>query len=556
MRHARTLSFIAILSLSLSAEGCGTETVLIPPDALGDSAQGDSASTDAIDVQQDTTDDVVPDIEPNTDVADDVVPDIEQDTTDDVSPDTEPDAERDAERDASDVEPDTSDPAWPPRDTDAAIETFLAGPGSADPFIDVLMQRVEAVLRAEDEVNAGEYVTALARLDALFDEFPLSDDAWWLGGGVSSVNLGSPPAYYAARMLREIARVGVTNPAPSIHTVRLTAVIVDCAEGPMHSNAELTETREVTLEIDPGLLADNYAALRDSVRLFGTYIWAITDGQVELVFDTQHVEDCLPLRADLGSRFIGLADVIAPVNAMALDVIQDTDMWMVVYPSNVPTEPVFAGAEFVTGGMGGLGGGPVFIADDQWVLRKPPHLGSGLYTDLERRIYLPQWMQHEYFHHLFQRYPEFALEAQSHQWFTRSTWPADFVGSWEPDYYAEALTRRMRSADRPLADTVRTARNHVDWRDVPAENIVGRYLRLPVENDYHDVTVSQTPAGLRWENTAGVSWSMSLVDGLWTTGADCVYGILGVDMALPFDATGPGRTPTAMIFNGEHYVRQ
>ena len=43
------------------------------------------------------------------------------------------------------------------------------------------------------------------------------------------------------------------------------------------------------------------------------------------------------------------------------------------------------------------------------------------------------------------------LEAGDHQWFDLSTWPDDFVGKWEPDYYAESIEKRLLDASPTLA---------------------------------------------------------------------------------------------------------
>jgi hypothetical protein len=104
------------------------------------------------------------------------------------------------------------------------------------------------------------------------------------------------------------------------------------------------------------------------------------------------------------------------------------------------------------------GASPLFIIDDLWLLRKPsPYVGRTAYSEAERRAYLPQWMQHEFFHYLFRIYPEFQLERSDHQWFDRSKWLADFEGRIEQDYYAEALHKRLQHASPPLAVQLRYA---------------------------------------------------------------------------------------------------
>jgi len=64
-------------------------------------------------------------------------------------------------------------------------------------------------------------------------------------------------------------------------------------------------------------------------------------------------------------------------------------------------------------------------------------------------VALPQWLQHEFFHHVFSAYRKLGLEATSHQWHDRAAWPPDFEGRLEADYYAEALHRRLQLETRP-----------------------------------------------------------------------------------------------------------
>ena len=97
------------------------------------------------------------------------------------------------------------------------------------------------------------------------------------------------------------------------------------------------------------------------------------------------------------------------------DLLNETDWFWILYPSHVPEFPDFDDNAFITGGMGSDSkGGPLFIIDDKWLVRKPAHLGDGMYNDVERRIYLPQWLQHEFYHHLYRIYPEFSLEVNGH----------------------------------------------------------------------------------------------------------------------------------------------
>ncbi|MFG0319244.1 MAG: hypothetical protein ACF8XB_18380, partial [Planctomycetota bacterium JB042] len=221
-------------------------------------------------------------------------------------------------------------------------------------------------------------------------------------------------------------------------------------------------------------------------------------------------------------------------SAVPDDVRRETDWWWVLYPSHVPERHApFATTEFVTGGMGvgPDGASPCFIVDDRWLVRKPPHLGRGAYSTIERRAYLPQWLQHEWFHHLFRTFPEFGLEADDHQWFDRLRWPDDFEGRIEPDYYHEALHRRLKGAVPPMHHRLRyaTPSRSVLMR-LQTADLLGPYRREPVENDWHEGVVERAgtrhgPAVLRWTNAAGVSWGLEpdLANGALRTGEDNPY---------------------------------
>lgn len=159
-----------------------------------------------------------------------------------------------------------------------------------------------------------------------------------------------------------------------------------------------------------------------------------------------------------------------------------------------------------------------------WLTRKPPHLGSGPYSDVERNIYLPQWLQHEFFHHLYRTYPEFGLEATSHQWFSLANWPSDFVGRFEPDYYHESVFRRLQGAQEPMAAALRYATDGAPWGQLNLFDVFGSYDREPVQNPWHSGVI-QPGAPLRWQNQAGVSWNLTpdLLNGRLLTGPDNPY---------------------------------
>ncbi len=343
--------------------------------------------------------------------------------------------------------------------------------------------------------------------------------------------------------LRDRAFDGGVNPrvpAP----VTLTVVLVGHAEGNQpRSRAELNTkgAAHAKLNLEPALLADNHRILRQSLWLFGEYLAAITDGRMALRTEFLSLPN-LTVPVSVNERDGRLhAGLAGGANAKVWKSVPEavkarTDLWWIVYPSAVPEGPPdFAGAEFVTGGMGSGpdGHSACFVVDDRWLTRKPPHLGNGPYADHEREAYLPQWLQHEFFHHLFGLYPQFGLEKKSHQWFDRSTWPKDFQGVLEPDYYAEALHRVLiPNAQPPLYVKLRHAAPDPETIRLGLGTLEGLYRHEPMGNDWHEGRLSREGAAkanggftLRWTNRQGKTWRVSSVPGSLTlpTGPDNPY---------------------------------
>jgi hypothetical protein len=478
---------------------------------------------------------------------------------------TTPDAgDSGVDTDLSDVsnESDVPDATDEIDQTQDQLNAFFDANGGRAAFPEAYVSIIETLLLAEDDVVAHDYAKARQRIDALLFRYPLNDPAWWDGTNLFGLNVGTPVGYYGIRMLSDLANFGIKNaavPVAELEPLQLTVVVVTCAQGTRPANRELTESESVTLTIDPRLAADNYVVIHQSLRLFSEYTLAITQGRRNLVTRIVEQETCADVQFSAIPNTTAGVSGIADASRAALQATRDdtelrtsTDLWWVIYPSNVPTAPVFADAEFVTGGMGLYGDAALFIVDDLWLLRTPPHLGNQVYDDVQRRVYLPQWLQHEFFHHLFRAYPALGLEAAGHQWFDRDTWPSDFVGSYEPDYYSESLNKRFQDVDPPLWETLRTRPLDVSAL-VPAD-FVGAYKRLPVENGYHEVGITFDGTTLTWANAANVAWPLFWANGLLQTDATSPYG--DQDIVVKAQMNGATLDIQALNFLGEDYVRQ
>lgn len=421
---------------------------------------------------------------------------------------------------------------------------FLA-PYGIENFSDHYIEALDTLLLAQGHADAGEWAQADVLLDALWARYPVGDLAWSrLATRPFGIFLGSPPCYYALRMLTDLTDFRLANqhmPEPP-RTATLTVLVVGRSSGIQpRTMQELNAGTGVSVSntVEAELFADDNRIIDESLALFGDYVEVVTKGRLGLDVRVVPLPDVELAVHAYGTpvRYAGLvdpSDVFAHVRA---EVAESTDWWWVLYPSHVPEQfPDFTSTEFITGGMGrGPNGGPFFIIDDRWLTRKPPHLGDGDYTPIERAVYLPQWLQHEFFHHVYQRWPEFGLEDQPHQWFDLNNWPDDFVGLYEPDYYHESLSKRIHGARPQPHVALRYATADAPYDELTPADVLGTHYRVPSTNGWHIGDIERAGDNFRWRNSAGVSWSLAddLANGRLLTGPDNPYA--GTPSAASFE---------------------
>ncbi len=335
-----------------------------------------------------------------------------------------------------------------PNDTDAQLERFWTTYGGRASFPVFYVAAVETLVRAEDEVFAGNYESARVRMDALLAEYPLFSEVWWEIYRTGESNplhphVGEPGTYAALSMLQEIITVGLTHPSAVPVPIQMTVVMPACSNIVPRKGPTL-----LNYPLDPEITDDSHRVARQSLRLFQSYLWAITGGRLRLELSFVRPSECFEINEAKG--FV-VGNYPSPIQQLPADVTERTDMYWLIYPSDND-----AGLDIGQGGgMGAFGKKPVFISEDDWLVRKVAGQGGGPRTDVERRAYLPEWIQHEFFHHLFRSWPELGLEKTDHQWFARDTWPADFLGTHEEDYYSEALHKRLYAARPTIAEVLR-----------------------------------------------------------------------------------------------------
>jgi hypothetical protein len=465
----------------------------------------------------------------------------------------------------------------------------LLAPYGMERFSELYKAAIDAYFTAQQAYRDGNYARASAVLKDFWERHPPGTLEW--GRALSDadavaetpgLNFGRPVCYYALRMLTDCAAWRTKAAAAQSNAIRpivLTVLLVGHTSGVEPATRKELEDdtgKFVVHSLDPVLEANGPEVIHQSLWLFEEYIRAATGGKLRVETSIVSLPDLdIPV---LTTSKPHLATGLAPIaerivwQAVSDQVKARTDWWWILYPAHFPTEhPDFVKADFVgtTGAMelGPDGISPVFLSEDTWLVNKRRPIGKGRYSAEERMAYIPQWLQHEFFHHLFRTYPEFKLEAKLHQWFDRSTWPSDFDGIIEPDYYAEALHKRLQPlADPPLDVKLRYAPPPVELlRRITPAMLLGTYRRHPVENPWLEGTIdSPTPRAMRWTNNAGRSWRLepNLAKGSLLTGPDNPYYYLNpatgreFRIVLRLGSAGDYIAEVAGFrFNGEFYSK-
>jgi hypothetical protein len=449
------------------------------------------------------------------------------------------------------------------------LPEFYSMYGGSNQFTQHTNAAITTFIGAEDAIEAGDYTTAQNLINTLFATYPKGNNIWWnVFNDPKGANLGTPHAYYGVRMLEDIIKYQL-NPAvnPDVKTAQMKVVLVGGSKGILPStDAQLQNGTGsfVTHALDSSLMKDNYCLVEQSLDLFLKYITAITNGALKVNVEYIELPNlCMDVNVTSSQPYIASGSIGPIWDALDDTIKNKTDWFWMLYPSHVPEFPDFDDNSFITGGMGSDSkGGPVFIIDDKWLVRKPAHLGNGIYNDIERRIYLPQWLQHEFYHHLYRIYPEFSLEVNGHDWFNQSFWPNDFNGQFEADFYAESLHKRLQTACVPLSRKLitRIETEHFDLSTtLVMTELLGAYSLDNIGNPWHEGKIIKVNDKYFWRNSANVQWQVfpNLVEGILETGSDCPY--LGQDFKLELYRTPDGALipgTIGLVFQGDFYRKR
>ena len=81
------------------------------------------------------------------------------------------------------------------------------------------------------------------------------------------------------------------------------------------------------------------------------------------------------------------------------------------------------------------------------------------------------------------------------------------------------------------------------------DEIAGSYERTPVQNEWHEVTITANDGELTWTNAANVSWSLNIDGDTFESGPDCPYGVQELEIEAE-----QGQI-ISLVFGGEFYRR-
>lgn len=385
---------------------------------------------------------------------------------------------------------------------------------------------VEVFAEARALYREGLFEECQKELLAFWKKNPRESGAWALQSENVGFKLGAPCVYPALILLTDavagrIKEKSLTTPVQMIDW-NVVALLVGKSSGFMPANeAEAKEGKgtPVSAAIDPLLLADNHRAVHDLVWLTREYYRAVTEGKINMRLSVVHLADlefkvCAP--GGPGGRTENMAKLKA---AIPPEVAKTVDWYWLIYPEIEPPR----GGKFylhsydaggtIPGGITSMPGtnNTLFMCEDHWLTRRTIEDGRGPVHPLSHNIYFPYWMQHEFFHDHFGRNTHLQLEVKSHQWFDRATWPSDFVGRFEPDYYSEAMFKRLQSQAKPSLAGYFIRRS---WfpdmlSATKPEDLVGRYSVAQPENGWGAGEVKLVDGKLEWKNDAGKTWGLT-----------------------------------------------
>lgn len=363
------------------------------------------------------------------------------------------------------------------------------------------VEAVQTFAVARALYREGLFEECQNELNSFWKRNPRGDRAWEKirGPGFNLVYPGTP-LYMALILLTDSTawRIKEKTLAKPVQAMdwNFVALLVGKSSGFMPANDD--EAKEgkgtpVSAEIDPLLLANDHRLLHDFVWLTREYYRAVTEGKINLRFSVVHLADLEFTVCAIGGPGGRSGNLYKLKAAIPPDIAKAADWYWLIWPEIEPPPGSKYYLSSYDKGMtisSGTAAVPhtqntLVYCDDHFVTREPhsaddrgPRKSKDL-RSLDRDISVPYWLQHEFNHDHFGRNKHLELEVTSNAWFKRDTWPKDFVGRFEPDYYHEAMFKRLQTQAKPSLAGYFIRRT--DFPELLAAlkpaDVVGRYAR-------------------------------------------------------------------------------
>jgi hypothetical protein len=281
------------------------------------------------------------------------------------------------------------------------------------------------------------------------------------------VNFGNPVALYGLLMFKKIFEFYHLESKSISNKFSIdyyfTIVLIGKSHGSYPNSVQEINNPNykgplVHHSLNPELLKNDYKIVRDCLPIFIYYIHAISGGFLNVKLNFVYLDSVDVLceyRFQNDMYFCDMKYNEEGVEKIKKSVPQElvniTNLWFYIYPDHRNwDDPKLNTIPFIVTGGCMCSEKPALVADDRWFF-KDFGSGSPCFSFEERKIYLTQWLKHEYYHYLFNvAFKEYQLEKKGHDWFDRNLWPADFEGNVEPQYYDESLRKRFIHSDTPI----------------------------------------------------------------------------------------------------------
>ena len=141
-------------------------------------------------------------------------------------------------------------------------------------FSEHYIDALESFVLAKEHYDNEEYSSSKSILDDLWENYPISGSEWWdLPNQPFGINLGTPPCYYALRMLTDMTDWRIENfeDQTSTRTINFSVLLIGHTNGiePQNHNDIIQGTGvQVTHDLDPHIIYNDYEIVHESLNLF------------------------------------------------------------------------------------------------------------------------------------------------------------------------------------------------------------------------------------------------------------------------------------------------